>query len=1054
MSSVNATSPLRLQTQGALREGALYVERAADRELLAALRNGDFCYVLAPRQIGKSSLRFHIARQLATPQVHCAHVDLTEIGRSADQEAIAAWYFSIADRLAAQLELEDPKPFFEQQVALLPAQRFLRYLTDKLLTELVGQVIIFIDEIDYLRTLESIDTDEFFAAIRSIYNARPDDRAYERLTFCLLGVASPDDLIKNPEITPFNIGVRVRLEDFSRQELSEFEPVLARLAGELPTWLDEVFAWTGGHPYMTQLLLQHLSGQPVGPGGSIAEHVQKCVEHRFLHHGRSEDPNLSYAEKRLDRSPHKGDLLALYRRILTEEELPPGGSPFQAELCLCGFAAERMDDAGVRQLRPRNRIFTTVFDDKWLREKETRREWTEALRRWQASTQSPNALLRDTVLVAAQAWAAEHPLEVTSEESEFLLASVEHARRAAEEQRLVTQLQLERAQRQQAEDRSRNQRRTIMLLLVIILGLVVAFLLITERIRAVKQAQKGEQDQRIRADIARKGAELALVEAEKQRGRAVRAEQLAVEQAAFADKQARMAREGEHMAQEATKKAVAAQLAEQVAHAKETRATSQLLDMKAKEAGQLRAELAKQERERKERSERQQLATNSRSNALASFRKGQFDEALLNALQLVDIIHPEPGSPLGPSQQDRLLLTVFNATWQADKMWENSKIVLQPTTSVFSQRMAKFSPDGALVMVLSDDGKVRFFNASDGEKLQAIEEASLKAPLIAEFTKDSHSIVLGDAKGILYHYNIQTDLWNHEDTGNGSITSLKLDRKNQTAIAGTADGHIVLWNLSHYTMQRLLVHTDQVNALDLSANGCVLASGSRDHQVNIIDLCNRERPTDAPRSFVLRGHTGSVLNVGFSPAMDNVASASSDGTVRIWPLVHAAGKLAATPPLVLRNDGPVTRIRFLPSGRKLLTAGKDGVARLFALPSGECLARLDGHVKGINDLDINPAGDIAATASDDGTGRLWQLPETIPKPVTGGVRIESVLTLPGHSGFVRSIRFSPDGKWVITSSLHGSGKIFPASRSGIIETACRYLRLKRHVAPETSLCSR
>ena len=66
-----------LQSHGALHPEALYIERAADQALYQALRAGELCYVLAPRQIGKSSLRVRTARKLSENGARCAELDLT-----------------------------------------------------------------------------------------------------------------------------------------------------------------------------------------------------------------------------------------------------------------------------------------------------------------------------------------------------------------------------------------------------------------------------------------------------------------------------------------------------------------------------------------------------------------------------------------------------------------------------------------------------------------------------------------------------------------------------------------------------------------------------------------------------------------------------------------------------------------------------------------------------------------------------------------------------------------------------------------------------------------
>jgi hypothetical protein len=83
--------------------------------------------------------------------------------------------------------------------------------------ELPSRLLIFVDEIDVVRTLP-FSTDEFFAGIRECYNRRPKDPEFERLTFCLLGVAIPSDLIRNTRLAPFNIGRRTELTDFTEAQ--------------------------------------------------------------------------------------------------------------------------------------------------------------------------------------------------------------------------------------------------------------------------------------------------------------------------------------------------------------------------------------------------------------------------------------------------------------------------------------------------------------------------------------------------------------------------------------------------------------------------------------------------------------------------------------------------------------------------------------------------------------------------------------------------------------------------------------------------------------------
>jgi hypothetical protein len=82
-------------------------------------------------------------------------------------------------------------------------------MAEVVLSQISERVVISVDEID--TTLRLNFTDNFFAGIRFLYNARATNPALARLSFVLRGVASPGDLMKDPERTPFNIGERVDL---------------------------------------------------------------------------------------------------------------------------------------------------------------------------------------------------------------------------------------------------------------------------------------------------------------------------------------------------------------------------------------------------------------------------------------------------------------------------------------------------------------------------------------------------------------------------------------------------------------------------------------------------------------------------------------------------------------------------------------------------------------------------------------------------------------------------------------------------------------------------
>ena len=373
-------------TGGTLPTGApCYVERQADTDLLDGLLSGEFCYVLSTRQMGKSSLMVRTAQRLRQNGRAVVLLDLTAIGYNVTPEA---WYDGLLTLLGEQLnrsdELED---FWEEHSRLGPLQRWMTALVQVVLPLLDHPLVIFIDEIDAVLSL-SFSVDEFFNSIRECYNRRAQDPAYRNITFCLIGVAAPSDLVKETRVSPFNIGRRIVLSDFTQEEchplLAGFTPI-ASSSKERELLLSRILHWTDGHPYMTQRLCSAII-EALTVANSVAlssetiwSEVDRHCEQLFLtHQARDVDANLAFVRNRLlDGVIDIAGLLDMYDKVYRGARVPDDDtSPFCTNLRLSGIVRV---EGGV--LKVRNRIFECVFDRAWVRENMPNAE----LRRQQAA---------------------------------------------------------------------------------------------------------------------------------------------------------------------------------------------------------------------------------------------------------------------------------------------------------------------------------------------------------------------------------------------------------------------------------------------------------------------------------------------------------------------------------------------------------------------------------------------------------------------------------------------------------------------------------------------
>jgi WD40 repeat protein/transcriptional regulator with XRE-family HTH domain len=346
-----------------------------------------------------------------------------------------------------------------------------------------------------------------------------------------------------------------------------------------------------------------------------------------------------------------------------------------------------------------------------------------------------------------------------------------------------------------------------------------------------------------------------------------------------------------------------------------------------------------------------------------------------------------------------------------------------------------FSPDDRTLASGSWDGTVKLWDVAAGALIWSGTHASHVNRVV--FSPDGSMLASSSIDATVRIWDVRSGRLVQELAHPDPVTTVTWSPHGDLLASSDHLARIWLWDVRNLratghgqathvrTIQGHTIHghKDWVDALAFSPDQRTLASASWDGTIKLWKITPSLGGDEEGLTQTLTGHTDRVGRIAWSPDGHTLASGSRDHTIRLWDVQTTTYRA-----VLQGHTGSVYALAFTPDGGSLLTSSEDGTLRVWGSATGQCIRVMLGYTASLYVVDWSPDGTQLVSGGIDSLVVIYDVAGATS---AGGAKPAKILR--GHTGVVIGVAWSPDGRWVASSEWDNAVRLWDPNSGACLQ---------------------